>query len=117
MKKLACLLIMFTATVQAQDVVNYAPAATQRVVPSSSVVTANNDPVRLEQPKYTFPISPTIADLRIGITAEQCRLILGRPLRINGNQWVYQRGYIYIEDGKVSSMQTRGGSVFAADWK
>lgn len=67
--------------------------------------------------EYHFPISPTIADLRVGITAEQCRLILGNPRRINGTQWVYARGYIYMRDGKVEAMQNKAGGVFAAEWK
>lgn len=103
---------------QAQDVMNYGPAVPALRHPmGQGVVIAPHDPVRITQPEYHFPISPTIADLRIGITAEQCRLILGNPLRINGSQWVYPRGYIYIEGGKVTAMQNRNGGVFAADWK
>jgi hypothetical protein len=92
-------------------------------LPAYSVITSARDPVTRATPAPTatpmpdFPMAPTLADLKIGITAEQCRRILGNPLRINGDQWVYARGYIYIRNGVVSSMQNKAGGVFAAEWK
>jgi len=53
--------------------------------------------------------------LRVGISEEGCRALLGRPEHINttktiyGNreQWVYKDRYIYIEDGKVTAIQEK----------
>ena len=51
----------------------------------------------------------------IGMTAEQARLAWGKPGDVNSTitsygrseQWVYDGNYIYVENGKVTSMQTR----------
>lgn len=51
--------------------------------------------------------------VKIGMTAEQVRLSLGDPERINRTtthnivleQWVYGRQYVYVENGQVRSFQ------------
>ena len=50
----------------------------------------------------------------VGMTAEQARLAWGKPKSVNSTitssrnleQWVYGSEYVYVEDGKVTSMQT-----------
>lgn len=64
----------------------------------------------------------TLADLKVGITAEKARRILGNPRDINRSaggreQWCYPQGYVYIENGIVSSLQNRAGGVFEAIWR
>lgn len=101
--------------VQHVDRVTTRSAVVATPATASAIVVSSSMPAPTATP--SFPISPTIADLRIGITEEQCRLILGNPRTTNGDQWVYPRGYIYMRDGKVESMQNKSGGVFAAAWK
>jgi hypothetical protein len=50
----------------------------------------------------------------VGMTADQARLAWGEPYRINATttalgtseQWVYQRGHLYLDAGIVRSVQT-----------
>lgn len=84
-----------------------APAATPTAVSQFGTV--------MELPRHNM--ETTLEDLKVGITQEKLLRIMGNPLRINGTQWVYARGYIYVQDGVVVSLQNRYGDVFAADWK
>lgn len=118
MKRFVFALLVLASAAQAQDVINYAPpTAIVRSMPAPAPAAGVSNATPAPSAMPHFPISPTIADLRVGITAEQCRLILGNPQEVNGRQWVYARGYIYVEDGVVVAMQNKAGAVFAADWK
>jgi hypothetical protein len=69
----------------------------------------------MDTPRYN--LETEIKDLRIGLPAEKVVRILGNPQQINGSQWVYGGGYIYIENGVVTAMQNKSGGVFDASWK
>jgi hypothetical protein len=69
----------------------------------------------MEPPRYN--LDTEVKDLQIGMSAEKVLRILGNPLRVNGEQWVYARGYIYIRNGKLEAMQNFSGDVFDAAWK
>jgi hypothetical protein len=84
--------------------------------PAVTVVPAQSkSPNEMELPRYN--LDTTLEDLKPGITAEKARRILGSPLYVNGRQWVYRNGYVYVEDGIVVALQNRAGEVFAKSWK
>lgn len=66
-------------------------------------------------PELSEDVRATIlkGKFRIGFTADQVRAAVGPPYRINrtGNregvreQWVYPGGYLYLEDGVLTSWQ------------
>jgi len=57
----------------------------------------------------------TYGTLRVGISEEGCRALLGSPEHINttrtaygaSEQWVYKERYIYVENGKVTAIQEK----------
>ena len=90
-------------------------AATTPTPPNVTIVPAQSkSPNEMELPRYN--LDTTLEDLKPGITAEKARRILGSPLYINGTQWVYRNGYVYVENGVVVSLQNRAGEVFASSY-
>jgi hypothetical protein len=74
----------------------------------------------MDTPRYN--LDTELTDLKIGISAEKARRILGNPLRVNpsgnnGEQWCYARGQVYVEGGVVVALQNFSGDVFDATWK
>jgi hypothetical protein len=71
-------------------------------------------PTPMELPHYN---ATTLADLKIGISADKVRRILGNPQRINNygreEQWIYPTGIVYVENGVLTAMQNMNGGVFA----
>jgi hypothetical protein len=69
----------------------------------------------MELPRHN--LETTLEDLKVGITQEKLLRILGNPLRVNGTQWIYRTGQVYVENGVVVALQNYYGDVFAAEWK
>lgn len=108
----------FTA---AEDLPHYSQIMPARAsaAPPGAIAAANVERSQfgtvMELPRNN--LDTEIKDLRIGTPAEKVLRILGNPLHVNGSQWVYGGGYIYVDNGVVTAMQNKSGDVFDASWK